>query len=222
MSRKSDKNSHLLVEGKNDRHVVWALCELYQVAETFDVIVPGEENEVRNGKDERGGVEAVLEDIPIRLKESGLQALGVVIDTDEDIQARWNSVRDRLLKTGYNVPMQPVYNGFILSLPNRPRVGVWMMPDNQLPGMLEDFVGYLVPHNDRLKPVAEKTLQSIEKKKLNLYKSAYRSKALIHTWLAWQETPGMPMGQAITARALQHDQALANSFVNWLQRLFVG
>jgi hypothetical protein len=210
MSRRSDKNAHLLVEGKNDQHIVWALCQAHHLPETFDVLVPGD-----------GGVEAVLQDIPARLDESGLKSLGIMLDADEDIQTRWDRVCRRLEAVGYAIPNQPVGEGFITTSQDRPKVGVWVMPDNQLPGMLEDFVGYLIPQNDRLKPLAEKTLQSIEKKKLNLYKPTYRSKALIHTWLAWQETPGMPMGQAITARALQYDQTLANSFVAWLKRLFV-
>ncbi|GAB4443558.1 MAG: hypothetical protein Fur0044_39860 [Anaerolineae bacterium] len=219
MSRKSNKNSHLLVEGKNDQHVIWALCEMHQVPETFDVIVPGAVDDVENGKIKGGGIGALLEDIPIRLKEPGLQSLGIIIDADEDVQARWNSIRDRLQRVGYEVPAQPVQNGFILALPNRPQVGLWVMPDNQLPGMLEDFVSHLIPPKDRLKPIAEKTLQSIEKKKLNLYRS-HRSKALIHTWLAWQEMPGMPIGQAITAQVLLHNQPLANRFVDWLRNLF--
>lgn len=210
MSRRSDKNAHLLVEGKNDQHVIWALCQQYQLPQTFDVLIPGE-----------GGVEALLADIPARLDESGLQALGIVLDADEDVHAQWQRVRSRLQEAGYHVPTQAVQEGFITSAPDRPRIGVWVMPDNQLPGMLEDFVGYLIPQKDRLKPIAEKTLQSIGKKKLILYRLTYHSKALIHTWLAWQETPGMPMGQAITARVLQHNHAVANRFVNWLQRLFV-
>jgi hypothetical protein len=46
------------------------------------------------------------------------------------------------------------------------------------------------------------------------------SKAFIHTWLAWQKDPGLPMGRAITAKALSADSAIAVSFVNWLNRLF--
>ena len=48
----------------------------------------------------------------------------------------------------------------------------------------------------------------------------HRPKALIHTWLAWQQTPGMPMGQAITARVLSCDSEIAIAFVNWLNYLF--
>jgi hypothetical protein len=210
MSRRSDKNAHLLVEGKNDQHVVWALCEAYKLPETFDVLVPGD-----------GGVEAVLQDIPARIDEPGLQSLGIMLDADENVQACWARVYRHLEEAGYTLPQQPVEDGFIALLPDRPKVGVWVMPDNQLPGMLEDFVGFLIPQDDRLKPIAEKTLQSIQKKKLTLYRPTYRSKALIHTWLAWQETPGMPMGQAITAQILQHNQPLASRFVDWLKNLFV-
>ena len=36
-SKKKPKPRQLLVEGKNDRHVVWALCQKYQVPKTFSV-----------------------------------------------------------------------------------------------------------------------------------------------------------------------------------------
>jgi hypothetical protein len=32
---KRPKPRQLLVEGKNDRHVIWALCNQYQLPETF-------------------------------------------------------------------------------------------------------------------------------------------------------------------------------------------
>ena len=67
---------------------------------------------------------------------------------------------------------------------------------------------------------AEAILQEIEEAGLNCYTSVHRPKALIHTWLAWQETPGMPMGQAITARVLSHESPIAIAFVAWLQHLF--
>ena len=54
----------------------------------------------------------------------------------------------------------------------------------------------------------------------NRYIEAHRPKALIHTWLAWQKKPGMPMGQAITAKALKHDSAIALTFIAWLRHLF--
>ena len=51
----------LLVEGKNDRHVIWALCGIYQLPQTFSVEIA----------QERGteGIEALLSGLPARIEE---------------------------------------------------------------------------------------------------------------------------------------------------------
>ena len=79
---------------------------------------------------------------------------------------------------------------------------------------------HLIPVDDVLLPKARAIVQEIETEGLHLYPVVHRSKALIHTWLAWQQVPGQPMGLAITAQALSHDTPLALAFVGWLRRLF--
>ena len=59
------KPQQLLVEGKNDRHVIWALCQQYQLPETFSVEVPQEEG--------TEGVDALLNGLPERLKAENLR-----------------------------------------------------------------------------------------------------------------------------------------------------
>lgn len=209
------KPQQLLVEGKNDQHVIWALCEQHQLPETFSVEVPQEED----GQ----GVDILLAGLPDRLRQENLRTLGIVVDADQDLQSRWDAVRDRLMTTGYpKPPKSPSDSGFICASPDPflPRVGVWLMPDNQLPGMLEDFVAHLIPQEDLLKSKANSVLQELEQDQLLRCKTVHRPKALIHTWLAWQETPGMPMGQAITAQALKYDSPIAITFVEWLKSLF--
>ncbi len=209
------KPHQLLVEGNNDRHVIWALCEKYQVPETFSVEVPNTEE----GK----GIEILLAGLPLKLKEENLRTLGIVVDADRDLQARWQAVRDRLITSGYqNIPKVPSKEGliYIAPDPHLPKIGVWLMPNNQLSGMLEDFVTYLIPPDDALYPKAVEILQEIEEAGINRYTLIHHAKALIHTWLAWQETPGMPMGQAITARVLSHESPIAIAFVAWLNNLF--
>jgi hypothetical protein len=130
-----------------------------------------------------------------------------------------------LIASGYpkaDIPDSPRVEGWIYQPEDiyLKRVGVWVMPNNQLPGMLEDFVALLMPEDDNLRPKAEEILREIEREGLNRYGDIHRAKALIHTWLAWQETPGMPMGQAITARVLRRESAIAKVFADWLQRLF--
>lgn len=94
------------------------------------------------------------------------------------------------------------------------------MPNNQVSGMLEDFVACLIPTEDDLLPKAQSVLQEIEQISINRYTLTHRPKALIHTWLAWQEKPGMPMGQAITAKVLNSNAQLAIAFIEWLKLLF--
>ena len=210
---KKSKPHQLLVEGKNDRHVIWALCVRYNLPEIFSVEVPE--------TDGTEGINALLESLPLKLQEKNLEILGIVVDADQDVTGRWQSLASKLIRSGYqNIPNNPPQQGWVCSAPELPKIGVWIMPNNKLPGMLEDFIAYLVPDNDNLFPKAQSTLQEIEQAGINKYTSIHQPKALIHTWLAWQEKPGMPMGQAITAGVLRYDSQLAHTFVEWLKNLF--
>jgi hypothetical protein len=52
------------------------------------------------------------------------------------------------------------------------------------------------------------------------FRLEHRSKACVHTWLAWQEEPGTPMGQAITARYLDADALHAQQLMRWFRKVF--
>jgi hypothetical protein len=146
-----------------------------------------------------------------------------VLDADQNLMRRWQQVLTVIEKvsSGYVLPSQPDPVGVIIPAPDdyKPRLGIWLMPDNQNLGELEDFVAYLIADGDQLRPYALDVLSKIEAAKLNKYKHK-RSKAFIHTWLAWQKEPGLPMGAAITAKALSADSPIALIFINWLNRLF--
>ena len=88
------------------------------------------------------------------------------------------------------------------------KAGVWIMPDNRQNGMLEDFISFLIPHDDRLLPVVDSIIEKIEADKINKYKMIHHSKACVHTWLAWQEDPGTPLG--VTCKRL----------IDWMNNLF--
>lgn len=177
--------------------------------ETFSV-------EVSKGE----GVEVLLKSLPVILKEENLITLGIVVDADDDLAARWQALSNKLKTVGYqNIPDAPPANGWVYTQPRLPKIGAWLMQNNHLPGMLEDFVAYLVPSEDILLPKAEAMLQD-EQVGINRYSLAQHPKALIHPWLAWQKKPGMPMGQAITAQVLKYDSVIAPNFIAWLKYLF--
>lgn len=200
----------LLVEGVDDEHVLKHLCGQRGVQQ-LDEITP-----LRNA-------ERLLEHFPVRLKESDVEALGVVIDADTDIAARWQSLKDRLRKTGYqSVPDNPNPVGTILSPPPKsllPRVGIWIMPDNQTTGILEDFLRFLVPPNSRLFDHVEASVATIPVEERR-FGQLDQPKAIMHTWLAWQAEPGKPFGTAITAKFLDANVAQVDVLVAWLKSLF--
>jgi hypothetical protein len=123
---------------------------------------------------------------------------------------------------GYsNTPQEPEIEGTIISQPGRATVGVWIMPDNQLPGMLEDFVRLLVHEKDKaLWDRAVRSVKAIPKKE-RMFPEIHLAKVHLHTWLAWQEEPGTPIGLAITKRYFDANLPEAQRFIAWLRRLFV-
>jgi len=65
-----------------------------------------------------------------------------------------------------------------------------------------------------------KSVAGIPKSERLFHESA-ESKAVIHTWLAWQEKPGRPLGTAITARYLDPNVPQVDVLVSWLKKLFL-
>lgn len=198
----------LLVEGSDDLHVVMNFCGALEL---------GLIDNIRDCQ----GKEKLLGLIPTQLKESDLFALGILLDADSDMSATWQSVRDLLKESGYLLPDSPDSAGTIVAACSdlSPRVGVWLMPNNENPGIIEDFLRVLVPDADPLMDHVEKSIDSIPNNCCK-FVELKRSKARIHTWLAWQEEPGKPLGQSIKARYLDPTLPAASDFESWLQRTF--
>ncbi len=200
----------LMVEGPDDAYVVKHICGERQLGK-IETIHP------------YGGKAPLLEGLGTRLKESDVIALGILLDADADLLACWQSVTDRLKQAGYtNIAALPSSDGTVIAAPKHsllPRIGIWLMPDNQVNGILEDFLRFLVPMND---PLFAHVLQSLDTiaPAQRRFSDLKQPKARIHTWLAWQEEPGKPYGQAISARYLDPHLPAADIFAGWLQRTF--
>jgi hypothetical protein len=200
----------LLVEGTDDEHVFKHLCGNRDVPKLSEI-------------KSQEGIAELLKNFPVRLKESEVEIVGVVVDADTDVASRWQSLRDILVKSGYkNVPHEPSPEGVILDHPPDtllPRVGVWIMPDNKTTGILEDFLRFLVPENVPLFHRVKSNVADIPEAERR-FRKIDESKVLIHTWLAWQEKPGKPLGTAITAKYLEPNVAQVDVLISWLNRLF--
>lgn len=221
------ENRILFVEGADDQHTIWAVCEHFKVEETFTVEIPDRRGKInpKSKPTEKGGIDNVFKATELNLIEgsSAIERIGIVIDADESINSRWQSVISILQKAGYtNLPDSPAADGTIINQDFLPTFGVWIMPDNQIErGYLETFLTFLVPENNKSWEQAKNCVANLENKPFIKAKVDHTTKAEIHTFLAWQEEPGKPFGQAITAKYLQADNPQCEKFVEWLNRLFV-
>lgn len=201
--------SILLVEGGDDEHVIKNLLVNHSLPH-LEVV-------------RCGGCDTLLRQLELRSKASKSPAvLGAVVDADTSLNVRWQAVRDRLMRVGYDVPDVPNELGTVMEPPEnsvQSRVGVWIMPDNQIPGILEDFVQFLVPDSDPLFAHAKAVVDQLPPQ-LRRFGEKDRAKVHLHTWLAWQERPGQPLGQAIRSKVLNAHAAFAQPFINWLRRLY--
>ena len=117
------------------------------------------------------------------------------------------------------LPAKPDANGtIVVSNENEPKLGFWLMPNNQVSGMLEDFCAELAEPNSLA--FARDCVLQAQSRNLTTFKEVHRSKAEIHTYLSWQDEPDNPLGRAITKQALRPNTDLAIKFTNWLTRLF--
>lgn len=206
------KESWLFVEGTNDMHVICNLCQHYNVPKTFEI-------------KEVGGVDNVISYLNLYVNEESnkFACVAIVIDADTNFEARWQTVYQILISTNaYDLPVEIPSNGLVLvpKLLHFPKIGVWIMPNNQSLGMIEDFALSMVSADDSLMLEVDKTLENLEKKNLQRYSNVHRSKAKIHTYLSWNKEPGKPLGQAITAHVLNPKTEIARAFINWLDRAF--
>ena len=196
-------NRVLLVEGQDDEHVVRHICERHAVKSPFCIV-------------EKGGVDKLLAAIVLETKVDGRQAVGILLDANTDPAGRWNAVKGRLAQANLPFPERLCSSGTIIE--SRPRVGVWLMPDNTSPGELEDFVVQMIPDCDPVWPLSQRYIDGIPTA-ARKFSEKKKPRSQLYAWLAARDDPRQ-MGGAIGARDLEVDGALCQEFVAWLTRLF--
>lgn len=205
----------LLTEGKED---------IYAVAGLMSNHVPwGDGSDDWPVKIEQAGTITELlkaSYISTCLKQPGLEILGIMLDANERFEERWQSVRRVCSPFFPNIPETLEPRGLIHDGENALRLGVWIMPDNRSHGMLETFLTYLVPEApEGLWEHAKKAAQGA--KGLGApFNATHKDKAQIHTWLAWQDAPGPPLGEALKRKCLDPRSAAAAPFADWFVKLY--
>ena len=71
----------LLVEGRDDLHVVHHICRRSQPMPDFEIV-------------EKSGIDRLLDSISVELEAPGRRAVGILVDANDDIEARWCPITD--------------------------------------------------------------------------------------------------------------------------------
>lgn len=200
----------LLVEGINDKHVINNLLKAHDLENLITIR-------------DKEGISNILATLKTEV-DANQDFLGIVVDANSSLDSRWQSLSDKLKdkEIGYsNVAENPVKDGLILDSQGfLPKFGVWVMPNNELVGKIENFIRLLVAEErENLWQIAEKVVGEIPAEE-KLFAEKDIIKAQVHTFLAWQDEPGRPMGESITRRYFQIDAPEALNFVEWIRNLF--
>jgi len=217
----AEERATLFVEGRDDQYLLINLLRHHGI-DYGSQPWPEEFPEFRTPEQtpEAPGVHALLDYVPTAVRLGTGKSIGFVFDADSPLAARWASVRQRLQRVNVQVPDQCPPDGFIGKSPGyKSTVGVWLMPDNQHDGTLETFLHELIDEQDPLINHAE-SATDLAKQRGAKFPDSARLKAVIHTWLAWQEKPGLPYGTAMQARYFRPDSPVAARFVAWFKQLY--
>ncbi|GEO81186.1 DUF3226 domain-containing protein [Pararhodospirillum oryzae] len=206
----TDPKNSLLVEGNTDLHVLYNLFKAARLPDGFCKI-----EDCKND-------ETALSTFIVAFRGSPSQAVGLILDADQDPAKRWKQIKDRARKKGGDDPLpeSPDPTGTVVKRPGKPTLGVWLMPDNTTLGMLEDFLLALVPsEHDPLMGHARATVAALSGD-MRRFRPQHASKAEVHTYLAWQKEPGTPPGLGISKGYFDPSQGPVPDFLAWIERLF--
>ena len=191
----------LLVEGDDDLHVVGHICERQSSEFSFGII-------------KKDNWEKLRDSISVEIKVPGRQVVGILADADDIPTGRWDSINHQLGQAGITIADSSLPQGLIVE--QTPKVGVWLMPDNKLPGELEDFVIELIPNGDTVWPRSH--IDGIPDGD-RLFTEGKMQRAQLYAWLATREEPRR-MGAAIGTHDFDINGPLCQKFVDWLKQLF--
>jgi hypothetical protein len=205
----------LIVEGQDDKFAVIGLLKHHiawpDAKEHLPVFI-----EVGSSADEilRQGY------LTAQLKASHVEALGVVLDADDNCPGRYQRIQELLRPLYPGLPRSIPKHGLIAANDDKKRFGVWLMPDNASDGCMEVFLRYLVP--DTPKALWDHAVASVKLgRDLGApCREVHLPKAELFTWLAWQDPPGYSPGMALTRKILDPHSPHAAGFVHWIRSLY--
>ena len=219
-----DTDGVLLVEGQDDKHIVWHLCAKDQSSfsvfrKEYDHFVTLLAKSTTFHIAEQGNRSKVIGAIAPLLKARNPKPFGLVVDADDDQGQCWSQIMAGFNETGVKLPSSPDPIGTIIPEDGfLPRIGIWLMPDNISTGEMENFIREMVSTNDLIWPLSGSYIDGIPDQEKRFAKNK-EDKAKVFAWLSTKREPGR-IGAAIGDNELEVDGQQCRKFLAWITRLF--
>ena len=208
---------HLIVEGK-DYYFIGTLCRKH-----FERPIGFTEKTERQFLKGGSGFIDTLNTFIDAFDNPDLTNIGLIVDADFGIlTARFDVIIAALSKklnrdfSKYALDTE----GVIIAEEGIPIIGIWLMPDNKNNGYLEYFIEQLIDEDDDILVLAKSAIEDMMTQKYCRFTEFKKQKAILYSWLAWQENPGLPFGTALEAGYLNHQKPFLKPFLNWIGRSF--
>jgi hypothetical protein len=176
-------------------------------------------------------VTVVPELIPVLVKQldtNVISRLAIVVDADHDsgggFEPRWNQLTAVLRDHGYRCPerspAEPNRGSIFLHDDGLPAVGLWLLPDHQSNGMLEDLVLSSAARSAEQSVLLDHAESAIRGLPHTLFSSRQHCKAVTYSWLSYQARPAIGLSAPIRAGLVDNAREPLRGLCDWLIRVF--
>lgn len=213
----------LVVEGNADREFFTSLTR--SIANTRPIWI-GPPQELGAGGNGKNNALNIFSDLLEELATGQITHLGIVLDADfkevDQSQAGFANTLDTVKTILHNKDYSQSATqqaGLIFEHSSLPPVGIWVMPDNQNDGSLENFCITTAKQEElALITHAQQAINTLpQPARFPRHKIA---KAEVATWLAWQREPGQGMNSLIGNTLLDTQHPDYVELVMWLKAVF--
>ena len=143
-----------------------------------------------------------------------------IADGDDAPKEQYENIYKFLIAEDYHTTTMAIQrNGAEFLANDKPKVGVWIMPNNKDVGTFADFYLTSALPDNRILQSIEDVLNKNKEEKLIKYKKSYHGMAKFFTYLAWQKNPARSDEDLFNEDKFNIKNELFITFKLWLSQV---
>jgi len=213
----------LLVEGDSDKSFFEKICKNLSLGTSVQVAPPKDLGGMRNSKE---GVFNLLATLLSQLDDGTFTHIAAIVDSDyikygQGYQKTIERISTILDPLGFTLKeSESTQNGLCFKHSDGlADFGLWIMPDNQNEGMLEDWIKSCIKEDES--PLFQQASDAVGSLSDPKFKDHLAAKAEVATWLAWQEKPGHGLYAVLKDDLLDNTRPLFQDMEQWLKAIYL-